>query len=69
MDVTNSLTEGRIDNYLKERMLVALENNESTVNTGKMEYCEQFKGILDAWKDYPISKWLQRPVEASLTMR
>lgn len=56
MDVLNSVCEGKIDVYLKERMQTALANNESAVNTGVISYCNEFAGIFDEWKDYPLSK-------------
>ena len=56
MDVINSVTNGKLDNYMKERMQIAIANNESEVNTGQIEYCREFEGIMEDWRDYPISK-------------
>lgn len=65
--MVNSVTKGRMDIYLKERMQAALDNNESVVNTGVIEYANEFKGIFDDSPDYPISKLDSASQSTSLT--
>ena len=46
-----------MDLYLKERMQIALDRDESRANTGVVDLSSQFKGIFDHNPDYPLSKF------------
>jgi len=52
----NSVTKGKLDEYLQAKMQDALNKNASEVNTGGIDLSRGFKDIFDQDDGYRLSK-------------
>lgn len=54
----NSVTKGRMDDYLQKMMTKALQKDQSNASSGEIDLKSEFKTLLDDNDKYPISKYI-----------
>jgi len=56
IDVANTVTEGKMDEYLQEMMEKSLGKTKSKVHNNHIDVHSRFEGIMSSNSKYPFSK-------------